>query len=110
MDQASKDGGTMFDDSTFEDALDKVISLARKARSAEIDAGACGTGRDFDKMYEADNAAQEAKDAFLARFSAEGSGCTEIARLRTALKTTVARLRNAREAVANVALILGDVD
>jgi hypothetical protein len=52
----------------LEAALDEVIRLARAARAAEIDAGACGTRFDFQKMREAQDRAAEARDAFLARF------------------------------------------
>lgn len=117
MDQASKDSDTMFDNDTLEDALDKVLTLARKHRAAEIDAGACGTRTDYKNMHAAERVFNDARDAFLSRFAdceaharlLANERC-KVAGLAAALKATVARLRNAKEAAANVQLVLGDID
>lgn len=58
-----------FEGSTIEDALDEVIRLARVAKAAEIDAGACGTRLDFDKMHVAQDKAADAREAFLRVFA-----------------------------------------
>lgn len=103
MNEASKDSETMFDDSTLEDALDEVLRLAKQERAAEIDAGSCGTRTDFDNMYKAQEAFAEAKDAFLARFSAEigvlDAERTKVAGLMAALKQATARISAVKASV-----------
>lgn len=49
----------------FESALDRVIAAHGRKVCAEIDAGACRTPRDFQKMHQAGDAFIEARDAFL---------------------------------------------
>lgn len=49
----------------FESALDRLIAAHGRKVCAEIDAGACRTSRDFQKMHQAGDAFVEARDAFL---------------------------------------------
>jgi len=55
----------MMDRDRFESALGDLISAHDRKVCAEIDAGACRTARDFDKMHRARDAYAEAHDAFL---------------------------------------------
>src|SRR5689334_8239477 len=97
--EISKNSDCMFDDSTFEDAFDEVIRLARKAKVAEVDAACCQTSRDFDVMRSAQENASGARDAFLARFGADVATVehlrSQVTALSSALRDVTAKLRAA---------------
>lgn len=55
----------MMDRDSFESALGHLIAAHDRKVCAEIDAGACRTAHDYDKMHRARDAFAEAHDAFL---------------------------------------------
>src|SRR5689334_9430507 len=58
-------GPRPMDRDRFETSLDRLISAHDRKVCTEIDAGACRTRYDYDKMHRASDAYDEARDAFL---------------------------------------------